>query len=281
MKGLIDIMSQEEILKLIEKISPHAKEYVANSIQNVEVLYSLNTVENKGAFIKVDNEDCCIFYSYFLNEDNIEEVLELIKLKANEYISENLTKEVCFNTWGNNSKIIELVRTLGFQSDMEGYHLEYQDKNLPQLTNCNLVERNYDNSKLKEFIDIFDTAYYQLHVDNDWETNSYALNEKQFQQKLDTLNIHNQIYSFWLSGELVGAYIFQENYITDLVVRPRYQNRGYGTYILAHCIRTMSSNKSIDKIRLRIAKSNSGAKKLYERNGFAEIAYFAEHTYVC
>lgn len=274
-------MSEDEILELIERISPHAKEYVANSIKNVEVLYSLNSLDNKGVFIKVDNEDCCIFYSYFLNENNIEDVLELIKLKAKEYISGNITKEVCFNTWGNNSKIIKLVRNLGFKSDMEGYHLEYQDENLPQLANCNLVERNFDNSKLKEFIDLFDTAYYQMNLDNGWEINSYALNEKQFQQKLDTLNKHNQIYSFWLSGELVGAYIIQENYITDLVVRPKYQNHGYGTYILAHCIRTMSSNKSMDKIRLRIAKSNSGAKKLYERNGFAEIASFAEHTYAC
>jgi ribosomal protein S18 acetylase RimI-like enzyme len=273
-------MSQEEILELIEKISPQAKEYVSNSIQNVEVLYSINTLDNKGLFIKVDNEDCCIFYSYFLNEDSIEDVLELIKLKINEFLLKNKTKELCFNIWGNNSKIIDLVRSLGFKSDMEGYHLEYKDKNLLQLINCNLEERSFDNSKLKEFIDLFDSAYYQLNVDNDWDTNSYALDEKQFQDKLNTLVKHNQIYSFWLRDELVGAYIFQQNYITDLVVRPRYQNHGYGTYILAHCIRTIKTNKSIDKIRLRIAKSNSGAKKLYERNGFAEIACFAEHTYV-
>lgn len=46
--------------------------------------------------------------------------------------------------------------------------------------------------------------------------------------------------------------------------------------MLFHCIRTMSENKSI---RLRVAKSNIGAKKLYERIGFVEIASFAEHTY--
>ena len=274
-------MSQEEILELIEKISPHAKDYVSTSFNNVEVLYYINTLNNKGVFIKVDNEDCCIFYSSFLNEDSIEDVLELIKFKTNEYISENKTKELCFNIWGNNTKIIDLVRRLGFKSDMEGYHLEYRDNKLPQLKNCNLVNRNFDNSMLKEFVDLFDSAYYKLNVDNDWDTNSYALNEKQFQQKLNTLKKLNQICSFWLNGELVGAYIFQQNYITDIVVKPIYQNHGYGNYILAHCIRTMRTNKSIDKIRLRVAKSNIGAKKLYERNGFAEIACFAEHTYVC
>ena len=41
----------------------------------------------------------------------------------------------------------------------------------------------------------------------------------------------------------------------------------------------MSVNKSIKNIRLRVAKTNVGAKKLYEKNGFVEIACFAEHTY--
>jgi len=78
---------------------------------------------------------------------------------------------------------------------------------------------------------------------------------------------------------LVGAYIFHQNYITDLVVKPTVQNKGYGSYILAHCIKNMSTNKFIRNIRLRVAKSNIGAKKLYERNGFIEIAYFSEHIY--
>jgi ribosomal protein S18 acetylase RimI-like enzyme len=42
----------------------------------------------------------------------------------------------------------------------------------------------------------------------------------------------------------------------------------------------MSVIKSINKIRLRVAKSNVGAQKLYERNGFVEIACFAEHTFI-
>lgn len=272
-------MSQEEILKLIENISPHVKDYVNNFLKNVEILYSVSTLYNKGVFIKVDNEDCCIFYASFLNEDSIEDVLELIKYKTNEYISKMNSKELCFNVYGNNYKIINLVRELGFKSDMEGYHLEYRGKELPQLNNCNLTDKGFKNSMLKELVDLFDSAYYKLNIDNGWETKNYALNEKQFHQELNTLNKLNQVCSFWLNDELIGAYIFQQNYITDIVVRPIYQNNGYGSYILAYCIRNMSVNKSIINIRLRVAKSNTGAKKLYEKNGFVEIACFAEHTY--
>lgn len=274
-------MSDEEILKLIELISPHAKDYVYKGFENkkVEILYSIFTEKNKGTFIIVDNEDCCIFYASFLNEDNIEEVLEVINNKINEYISKNNSKELCFNVYGKNLKIINLVRQLGFKSDMEGYHLEYMSKELPQINNCSLTVKGFESSMLKEFVALFDNAYYELNIENGWKVNSHAVNEEQFYEKLNTLDKFNQVCSFWLNNELIGAYIFQENYITDIVVKPMFQNKGYGSYILAHCIKNMSVNKSINNIRLRVAKSNTGAEKLYQRNDFAEIACFAEHTY--
>jgi len=273
-------MSHEEILKLIENISPHAKEYVDKAFEskNVEILYSIFTKENKGAFIKVDNDDCCIFYASFINEDNIEEILEAINNNVNEYISKTNEKEICFNIYGCNGKIINLVRKLGFKSDMEGYHLQYIGKELPQLENCNLTVKGFESSMIREFVDLFNSAYYQLNMDNGWKTNSYAENKEQFHEKLNNLNRFNQVNSFWLNNELVGAYIFQQNYITDIVVKPIFQNKGYGSYLLAHCITNMSVNKSIKNIRLRVSKSNVGAKNLYERNEFVQIACFAEHT---
>jgi len=274
-------MSQEEILKLIELISPHGKDYVYKAFENnnVQILHSIFSEQNKGAFILVDNEECSIFYASFLNEDNIEESLEAISNITNEYISKGNSKELCFNVYGNNQKIIKLVRDLGFKSDIEGYHLEYIGKELPHLNKCNLTDKGFDSSMLKEFVDLFDSAYYQLNIDNGFKTNSHAVYEEQFHQKLNTLNNFNQVCSFWLNNELVGAYIYEQNYITDIVVKPIFQNKGYGSYILAHCIRNMRVNKSINNIRLRVAKSNAGAKKLYERNDFVEIASFAEHTY--
>jgi GNAT superfamily N-acetyltransferase len=274
-------MTQEEMLELIAKISPHAKDYVYNSIENVEVLYSIHNLNNKGVFIKVDNEDCCIFYASFLNDENVNDLLDYIMDKTNDYISKNKSKEICFNVLGSNVKIIDLVRKLGFKSDMEGYHLEYRGNELNQLNIFNLTIKGFDDSMIKKFVNLFDSAYYELNIHNGWETDSHAKNQIHFHQELNNMNIHNQVYSFWLDDALVGAYIFQQNYITDIVVSPKYQNQGYGTYILAHCIRTMRGNKSIDKIRLRVTKSNIGAKKLYERNDFVEIAYFAEHTYDC
>ncbi|GAA0774651.1 hypothetical protein GCM10008908_24860 [Clostridium subterminale] len=274
-------MDTKEIVMLIGNISPHAKDYVNKAFDDnqVETLYSIVTKENKGVFIVVNSDDCCIFYASFLNEDNIEEVLEVINSKTNEYISKLNSKEICFNVYGNNLKIIDLVKKLGFKTDMEGYHLEFVGEELPELNDYNLTVRGFENSMLKEFVDLFDSSYYQLCVDNGWQINSYAINKNRFNEKLIDLNKDGQVSSFWLKDELVGAYIFENNYITDIAVKPVFQNRGYGGYILAHCIRNMSMEKSIKNIRLRVAKSNIGAKRLYERNNFVEIAYFAEHTY--
>lgn len=274
-------MEIKEILSLIENISPHAKDYVNKAFDNnqVEILYSIVTEANKGAFIVANSDDCCIFYASFLNEDNMEEVLEAINSKTNEYISKLNSKEICFNVYGNNLKIINLVKRLGFKTDMEGYHLEFVGEELPELNDYNLTVRGFENSMLKEFVDLFDSSYYQLYVDNGCQINGYAINENRFNEKLIDLNKDDQVCSFWLKDELVGAYIFENNYITDIAVKPVFQNRGYGGYILAHCIRNMDIKKSIKNIRLRVAKSNIGAKKLYERNNFVEIACFAEHTY--
>lgn len=274
-------MDSKEILMLIANISPHAKEYVEKAFENnqVDIIYSVSTEENKGVFIAVDNKDCCIFYAYFLNENNIDQILDIIKNKTKEYILKFYSKEICFNVYGNNLKIINEVRKLGFKVDVEGYHLEFIGKELPKLNCCNLIDKGFKSDMLKEFINLFDSSYYQLNIDNGWQVNTNAINEEQFYKKLIDLDEHSQVHSFWINNELVGAYIFCQNYITDIVVKPTVQNKGYGSYILAHCIRNMSMNESIRNIRLRVAKSNTGAKKLYERNGFIEIAYFSEHTY--
>lgn len=274
-------MSNEEILKLIELMSPHAKDYVHEGFQNekVEVIYSTYTEKNKGAFIMVDNDDCCIFYASFLNEDNIEEVLEVINTKVQEYILKNNSKELCFNVYGKDLKIIKLVRELGFKSDIEGYHFEYRGKEVPLLNDCGLIVKGFQSSMLDEFVNLFDSAYYKLNIDNGWKVNSNAVYKEGFNKELNDFNKVNQVCSFWLNNELVGAYIIQQNYISDIVVKPEFQNKGYGSYILAYCIRDMKVNKAINNIRLRVAKSNALAKNLYERNGFVEIANFAEHTY--
>lgn len=279
----MSLINLEEVLRLIEKISPHAGEYVNRAFQNgnIDIIY-FSTEQNPGVFLIVDDE-CCIFYASFLNENNIENILDLIKNRTNEHILSTKSKEICFNVYGNNIKIINLIRELGFKKDMEGYHLQYNGYNGMQVSTFkeyNLNVKGFQKDMLRDFVNLFDKSYYQLYKDNGWKINTYSIHKEGFYEKLKRLDKERQVYSFWLDNKIIGAYIFDKNYITDIVVDPIFQNKGYGSYILAQCIKNMSLNRKIKNIRLRVAKSNIGAKKLYERNGFSEIACFAEHTYL-
>ncbi len=73
-------------------------------------------------------------------------------------------------------------------------------------------------------------------------------------------------------------YIFEGNYITDIVIAPNHQRQGYGKILLNHCIFQMKKLNSDMIIRLRVAKSNIKAYNFYFKNGFNEISCFAEHT---
>lgn len=273
-------MNIEEILKLIEKISPQGRDYVYEGLKNkrLDVLYSSSSDENKCIFLVVNNEDCCIFFATFLGEYDAEHILKIIKSNTLEYLLKIDSKEVCFNVYGYNLEITKFIKELGFKVDMEGWHLEYRGKAPVKLNQCDLVEKGYEMNMIKDFVGLFDNAYYELCINNGWATSGYAKNQESFSNGLIELDKLNQVRSFWIDDELVGAYIFEDNYITDIVVKPSFQNKGYGSYILNHCIKNMIENKSIKNIRLRVAKSNIRAKKLYERNNFVEIACFAEHT---
>lgn len=274
-------MQPEMILQLIRNISPHAEAYVNSALKNnmIQILYSIQSKQNEGVFLVAHSDDCIIFYASFLKENYDEEILEIIRTKTKSLISKAGSKEICFNVYGRNLKIIQLVKEMGFHTDMEGFHLQYVGSDLSKLNKSELIEHGFENNIINQFIDLFDSAYYELNRDNDWKTNYYAAHKEEFQNKLNALNNSHQVCSFWLNNKLVGAYIFEKNYITDITVNPVFQNQGYGNFILSHCIRNMMLNKSVEYVCLRVAKSNINAKRFYERNNFIEIACFAEHTY--
>ena len=66
------------------------------------------------------------------------------------------------------SKNNQFSKELGFKLDIEGYYLEFVSKELPQFKNSNLTDKGFESSMLKEFVDLFDSAYYQLNADNGW-----------------------------------------------------------------------------------------------------------------
>ncbi|WP_235075207.1 GNAT family N-acetyltransferase [Paenibacillus alvei] len=250
--------------------------------QAVSVFHYSRTEEVHGVFCAAENDDCTIAYVSFLkiSMNELTFILGLIDATIRTFLEEGDGKELCFNVYGENEEVIAFIRSIGFQSDMEGYHLIYTKTEVPDVPTSQLIEKQFEPSMLQEFIELFDRGYLQLQLENGQITDWHSSNRVEFLNLLQNKTRSDELRSFWLDNQLIGSYLIHNNYIQDLVVNPDYQNCGYGGVILVHCVAHMRVNKGIDNVCLRVAKSNRRAKRFYERNHFEELASFAEHTYI-
>ncbi len=268
--------NRDLILKCMSRISPMASEYVRDSFSKVIVIFSILDEGQEGFFLKVVENDLCIYYASF-SDDSSPEILDKI---SREISAERLTQqEICFNIFGENRRVIAHVQNNGFSLDMAGFVLRLNAVASSTVYLGDLTTCGFNPRMLEAYIDLFEKAYEQLNIDNGWDTRSYFKHINDFGRQLCNFNDQRLIQSFWLKDVLVGCYIINGCYITDLVVQPRFQNRGYGRLILRHCISFMREHHGLSEILLRVTESNQAAKRFYERNGFDTISHFAEHTF--
>ncbi|MCE3198933.1 GNAT family N-acetyltransferase [Paenibacillus sonchi] len=271
-----------KILGLISLISTGAVDFVRNAFdeQRVTVVYYEESGDNQGVFCLAEDDDCAITYAVFTQTHRIELLLKVIENSIKPYLKADECRELCCNVYGRNRGIIEFIRSLGFASDMEGYQLRYDcGWQISLDEQSELWEREFMPDMLESFIDLFEGAYYSLNQDNGWEVDQYRNNPDTFLRALTGYESAAGVQSFWLQNQLVGACISEGQFIRDVVVAPQYQNCGYGRTILQSCVKRMSGLYPKGYIYLRVAASNTGAKRFYERNHFVECGFFAEHTY--
>lgn len=86
-------------------------------------------------------------------------ILGLIDTTIRTFLEGVDGKEICFNVYGGNEEVIAFIRSIGFQSDMEGCHLKYTKTELPDVPPSQLIEKQFEPSMLQEFIELFDRGY--------------------------------------------------------------------------------------------------------------------------
>lgn len=271
-----------KLYQFMSLISTGAIEYVKDAFhhQTVTLIHFEDSALDHGAFCVVENPDCIIAYAAFPRYSHDEALLSMITKELNKHLVPSETREICFNVYGENRELVRYARELGFVSDMEGYELQYdlsKEKNMPET--YPFVEKGFSTDMLDNFIELFERAYFDLNKDNGWNTDSYRLESNHFLSTLQNYEVDERVRSFWIDDKLVGAYIIDGQYIRDFVIHPEFQNQGYGSLILKNCVNRMSNILGITNILLRVAQSNSGAKRFYERHHFVEQSYFAEHTW--
>lgn len=270
------------ILQLISLISTGAEEYVRSGFERAaaSVLYYGESGANQGVFCLVEDDDCVIAYAAFRKLNELDRLLAVMKQGISPYLQVSEQREICFNVYGSNAEIVRFVRGLGFVSDLEGYQLKYvNDGRFPAEEVSLLQEQGFAPDMLEHFIVLFDAAYEQLSLENGWDTDKNRRAPEPFLRMLEDYEASGQVRSFWLQDRLAGTYITEGQYIRDLVVAPEFQNCGHGKTILHRCVSRLGNRLNGGNIYLRVAESNAGAKRFYERNQFVPIARFAEHTY--
>lgn len=73
-----------------------------------------------------------------------------------------------------------------------------------------------------------------------------------------------------LVGYLIAHVVLDEAHVVSLGVAVEYQKRGFGTLLLADCIRTCEA-EGVSRITLQVRVSNEVALRLYRRFGFCIV----------
>ncbi len=271
-------IKRDVLMNLIAAISPMAWNYVDDYLEDTIVLYAETKEGSEGVFLRTATENLCVYYAHF-PDDSSQELLDAIGKELNQINAKQGQCEICFNVHGKNKRIKALIQKRGFALDMAGYVFRYSSPTPSPVDLGGLTADGFIPSKCKDFVELFKSAYARLNSENGQDSKRDSEPAERLCHRFEALNENRAIQSFWHRGTLVGSYIVSGNYITDRVVHPRFQNKGYGTLMLKHCILFLRNQKGISDIHLRVAESNTEAKRLYERNGFLVISHFAEHTF--
>jgi [ribosomal protein S18]-alanine N-acetyltransferase len=101
----------------------------------------------------------------------------------------------------------------------------------------------------------------------------------------DSLRSGYQCWTWRRGRELIGYFVLLvaagEGHLLNLSITGAQQRRGHGSTLLREIMR-MAKSRGADKVFLEVRPSNGGAKALYRRFGFEQVAvrtaYYPAHT---
>jgi GNAT superfamily N-acetyltransferase len=82
----------------------------------------------------------------------------------------------------------------------------------------------------------------------------------------------SRVFLLLAEGQPVGVVTVTASVIADLYVLPERRNQGYGTYLLRYAM-----GECVGSPTLWILANNTGAERLYRRNGFIPTGRVEEH----
>ena len=116
----------------------------------------------------------------------------------------------------------------------------------------------YDPKFQERYRQIYNACYHDMRETLDIRPYDFIQDDSFFDNGM------NNVYLLVENGMLIGSVALKGSEIDDLIVAPKFQNKGYGKQILLWALENINS----DKIILHVAEWNRKAISLYEKNGF-------------
>jgi len=101
--------------------------------------------------------------------------------------------------------------------------------------------KEYEKKDEEKYLHVIDEAFMYQDIKSNDESN-YEKTKKYWENEIFD-NKEYKFYSFFLDDELVGFVVFNNHLLDYLVVNPKYQNKGYGKYILTKSLLEYTKEK--------------------------------------
>ncbi|QSX05112.1 GNAT family N-acetyltransferase [Sedimentibacter sp. zth1] len=270
---------------IVRKINRSAKELFEQAYEKQFLKECLiyDDKDNRGVMTIIESDDyfsCQVSFERDVNSFNI---IKTIHDKLKNIISLKGTKDLYLNINGYNTIIINYFRNYGFVQDSLGfeYSMSKTTEKLKELSNFKLN----DNLEFKKFKDNYAQDYLIL-LEDAFKEQDIACNEEYKLGEstilwLKKANERNGFGALWKGDCLIGFYVLENEYISNIAILSKYKGKGYGTVILNHCLKDIFINKKYEETYLYTYAINTKAQKLYLKNGFEVSAFYSENTYSC
>ena len=138
------------------------------------------------------------------------------------------------------------------------YEMKYHNNIIEQ---SNISCMPFKEQYFEAYMSIYNECFYEMRKALDIEPYNFLSNYKQISEKV------KDIYLLVEKEEIIGSVACYGNEIDDLIVRKKFQHKGYGKQLLLWGMQYIRK-KNNEPIVLHVAEWNENALDLYKKIGF-------------
>ena len=279
----VPLPERQAYLALLDRIYPGPREAIERAwgTSELQFIRFFHQVGNRGMYSLLREPDGGFAVAYLsFEQDAPDSILEQLRGDLSPFYPNDPEQELCFNLYGRNLRAIAFVQSLGFRLEMHGYKYQSSTRSSLASTPLTLPSRPYRADDLGQYAELLDSAYSWLQQASGLPVNHWALDPAALGRILESADQAGMLCNGWVGTRLAGLCLMRSNgYIENLAVHPDFQNRGYGGAILSCAVNALRE-RGVERIHLDVSALNERARHFYERCGFNEFGFFADHTYV-